>query len=274
MTAPSPVSVATVKAFLRRSGVGNVRATRFGEFIVASAPIVVWEAMFEVASSARAAPFPDPTPRVHLPALLPHAQTVFYAVTPKRSRRDGGPATAVYRAHRIVLPESLRDHVVAALNTVQTPVVSELTPAASVISGGPIPAAAIAKMFAPRPDKAVVPSSSGLGEPFPPLDGFTYPKLLDEQYNIDRSRRSSRKATQAVFESANQLMSEADLTLFQAAFALPSERVAKNVGGHIVSDACPGVQSCAEANLGQWQCMIGAQAPPTILSWSSVSSLF
>jgi len=82
MTAPSPVTVATVRAFLRRSGVGNVRATRFGEFIVASAPIVVWEAMFEVASSARAAPFPDPTARVHLPCC-PMPRPCFTQSRPK-----------------------------------------------------------------------------------------------------------------------------------------------------------------------------------------------
>ena len=220
MTAPAPESIATVMAYLRRSGASNVRSTRFGEYVVASAPVIVWEAVFEA---------------------------VFYEVTPKWGYRDGGPPAVTYRAHRIVMPEPLRNHVIASFNTVQMPAFPALMPGV-VVNGGPVPSAAVKQMFAPRPGEADAPPPE-LNEPFP-LDGFTFPRLLEDTYNIGRGHRGSRQATQAVFESAAQLLSEADLNLFQTAFALPVERVAEDVGGHIVAGPCRGVQICAEANLG------------------------
>ena len=50
---------------------------------------------------------------------------------------------------------------------------------------------------------------------------------------MGRLHHGSRQASQAVFESSNQVLSEYDLNSFQNVFGLPFERISSDVGGHI-----------------------------------------
>ena len=119
LTAPSAESIANVETFLKSFGVheSKQRKTLYGEFIIATAPVIVWEAMF---------------------------QTVFYELTPKKkgaglatassSSKTKTPMETAIRAKHISIPEPLREHVLAVFNTVQLPVFSSSLPPRGVYS--------------------------------------------------------------------------------------------------------------------------------------------
>ena len=134
LTAPSPESIANVEGFLKKFGVheSKQRKTLYGEFIVATAPVIVWEAMF---------------------------QTVFYELAPKKkgsgiasssssSSSKNKEITKAIRAKHISLPDALSEHVLAVFNTVQLPVFSSSLPPRGVYSNKePIPRAVVEAML-------------------------------------------------------------------------------------------------------------------------------
>ena len=196
LTAPSSESIANVETFLKSFGVheSKQRKTLYGEFIIATAPVIVWEAMF---------------------------QTVFYELTPQKkdstkhassssssssSSKNKKPIETAIRAKHISLPEPLREHVLAVLNTVQLPIFSSsLAPRGVISEKQAIPRAMVEAMSlgqglvrgqeegqgsAPVQEEE---SKKGFGqdseqeqgrllmeqEPVP-LTGYTYPKLLED----------------------------------------------------------------------------------------------
>merc|ERR1712063_141352 len=74
------------------------------------------------------------------------------------------------------------------------------------------------------------------------------PAALKSFYKI--TGVGSASSSQGVYESLSQTASPSDLATFQRQFNLPSEKIARDIGGHVSDSACSiNPNNCAEANL-------------------------
>lgn len=93
--------------------------------------------------------------------------------------------------------------------------------------------------------------------------GSMQPENLNRYYSIDNNTGSSL-SSQAVFQSNNQYVSPKDLASFQTAFKLPTQNIAKFVGGGKNDDICTVVPAtCSEGNLDMQYIMAISQGIPT-----------
>jgi len=97
-----------------------------------------------------------------------------------------------------------------------------------------------------------------------PASNLITPAVLNSFYQIT-SNTGSGQVSQAVFETSGQTYSPQDLSTFQGHFGLPTEAVAKDVGGHSSGLTCElNPNSCTEANLDvQYMMAISRTTPMT-----------
>merc|ERR1740138_832796 len=90
------------------------------------------------------------------------------------------------------------------------------------------------------------------------------PATLKSYYKV--TGEGSASVSQSVVETINQVASPSDLAAFQSEYSLPSQEIAKDIGGHNSDLICKfNPNSCAEANLDVQYMM--AMAPGTPLTY-------
>ena len=198
-----------IMQFLNHHKVANIRSTIFDDYIIADAPIQLWE---EILSAE------------------------FFEMQFTLDSRT------FVRSLEYSLPDRLVDFVDAVLNTVQIPHYN-------------------ASVSAPTTFENNMTAQA--------LFGVTTPALLNSVYNI-QSNIGSELTRQAVYANINQKFSPSDLTLFQLAFDLPLQGIAKGVGEHVDDNACLiSVSECMEANVDvQYITAVAQNVPTTYYYWS------
>ena len=225
----NPTATESVVAYLQSKGVVTMRTTRHGEFVIASASIYVWEEMF---------------------------QTVFYRIVNGKKSPSTSPTIvrrSTLRAKVYSVPKEIDSYLLSVLNTVQTPIFESKK---RITSGTAIPNAIVSKMSSTSTST----SSSNKNKAY--VTGFTYPKLLNEFYNIT-SNIGSELTTQSVFETSGQTFSTVDMAIFENTFSIPISQPVGDINDHIINTACKGVRDCAEANLDMQYLMAISQKTPT-----------
>ena len=226
----NPSAIKSVTNYLRARGVTNFRSTKYGEYIVATAPLFMWEVIFE---------------------------TIFYIVASSIDirRRSGSGQQTVLRGLRYTMPKELDPHLHAVFNIIETPSFSRLT---NTISGEAISKGKLAEALG-----EVLPSEKTINNKIRAyVTGFTYPNLINHYYNVS-SNKGSNLSSQAVFETSGQTFSTVDMEIFENAFDLPLAQPTVDINGHIIATACKGIKNCAEANLDVQYLMAVAQNTPT-----------
>ena len=220
------VATDSIKAFLKAEGVSISRTTQYGEFIVASAPIYIWERMFE---------------------------TVFYVVAGSANIRG----KSAVRALSYTIPHELRPHLLTVLNIIQTPVFET---SKKTISGERISKDILIETLGTSPHDSNKAYVNDRNRAY--VMGFTYPRLLNEFYNISNSE-GSILTSQAVFETSGQTFSTVDMAIFESTFDLPIAQPTTDINDHIIDTACKNLKDCAEANLDLQYLMAISQNTPT-----------
>jgi tripeptidyl-peptidase I len=226
----NPSAVQSVTNYLRARGITNFRTTKYGEYIIATAPLFMWEVLFE---------------------------TVFYKVAngiDKKRGRGSGQQTAL-RGLQYNMPKDLDPHLQAVFNIIETPSFSRLT---NTISGEAISKHKLAATLA-----ELLPADKMINNKLNAyVTGFTYPNLINHYYNVS-SNRGGNLTSQAVFETSGQMFSSVDMEIFENSFDLPIAQPTTDINDHIITTACKGIKDCAEANLDVQYLMAVAQDIPT-----------
>lgn len=228
----NPSATKSVTNYLAKKGI-SARTTKYGEYVIATAPLYVWEAIF---------------------------RTFFYTVTNVDTKAAGSsnrPKKTAFRALRYFTPKELQPHLLTVLNIIETPWFGKPR---NIISGEALSEDNIQSMTSQSPVLPVGTSVKDRDRAY--VTGFTYPRLINEYYNIT-SNIGSEHASQAVFETSGQTFSTVDMAVFESAFDLPIAQPTADINDHILSTACQGVRRCAEANLDVQYLMAIAQKVPT-----------
>ena len=175
-----------------------------------------------------------------------------YAVTPVTHGGAMKPAEEVVRYIRsevYSVPTDLDEHVSAVMNTVQMPSMNSNS----------------FKLKKPESKSAENALDFNLED-----GGYITPAGLIAAYNIDSSI-SHPRATQAVFESNNDMYSAADVTSFQTEFNLPLISVNTSVFNHNATLAycAANPNGCGESSL-DLQYMMAVSRSPTIHYYSNL----
>jgi tripeptidyl-peptidase-1 len=93
--------------------------------------------------------------------------------------------------------------------------------------------------------------------------GSVIPSVINQVYGVKSNKVATPKATQALFEALGQQYSPDDLTSFQQAYNLPTQKISKVVGTDDGSQCSWNPNACAEANLDVQYMMAVAQNSPT-----------
>lgn len=226
----NPLGVQSVTNYLLARGITNFRTTKYGEYIIATAPLYMWEVLF---------------------------RTTFYNVANSygKKRRRGSDQQSALRGLEYTVPEELDPHLLAVFNIIETPAFSRLT---NTISGEAISKRKLAATLAglPPADKMINSKLKAY------VTGFTYPNLINHYYNVS-SNKGSNLTSQAVFETSGQTFSSVDMEIFENSFDLPMAQPTTDINDHIIATACKGIKNCAEANLDVQYLMAVAQDTPT-----------
>jgi len=103
-------------------------------------------------------------------------------------------------------------------------------------------------------------------------DGAVTPSVINSVYSVF-SNKGNGMASQAVYESLGQSASAQDLTDFQTYFGLPLQSISNDIGNHFTQtdsgNGCP--DNCAEASLDVQYIMAVAQDIPTTFYYSESS---
>jgi len=188
-----------IMSYLRAEGVSVHNVTTHGEFIVASAPVNVFERMFDT-------------------EFYNH----YYAV-----EGEGMAETAYFRADRYSIPAKLHGHVFTVLNTVQMPSPRpRRTLARFDFPDGPATAPS-ANATRLRDIKAAAGSTPIQNQ----VTSSMTPAKLIAGYNID-STATSKSSTQAIFATPTgsngfNVMIRTDLAKFQSVYNIPSNPISK-----------------------------------------------
>lgn len=176
--------------------------------------------------------------------------TEFFEYQP---REEAMKDVRVVRAESYSLPDELQHHVSFVLNIVSFPLPSEISRA----------------LIPKRRKAAQEPTAIDLtAKKF--IKGYVTPALINQVYDV-RNNTGSRFASQGVYETIDQTYSPTDLTVFQRFFGLPTEKVAKVIGGHANNNAClkDHGNDCVEANLDvQYLMAVGQHIPTMYYYWS------
>lgn len=99
--------------------------------------------------------------------------------------------------------------------------------------------------------------------------GNITPQSLYRYYNIKPSL-GNNKTTQAAIQMDSQIVSTYDLNLFQQYYKLPTQKLARSVGGQVTSSTCPSADYCDEANLDfQYIMAVGRSVATTSIYFDS-----
>lgn len=226
----NPLGVQSVTNYLLARGITNFRTTKYGEYIIATAPLYMWEVLFK---------------------------TTFYNVenSYNKKRRRGSGQQSALRGLEYTVPKELDPHLLAVFNIIETPAFSRLT---NTISGEAISRRKLAVTLA-----GLLPADKMINSKLKAyVTGFTYPNLINHYYNIS-SNTGSNLTSQAVFETSGQTFSSVDMEIFENSFDLPIAQPTTDINDHIIATACKGIKNCAEANLDVQYLMAVAQDTPT-----------
>lgn len=242
----NPSASNKVKQYLHSIGARIVDEALSAEYIIAEAPLKIWEREF---------------------------QTEFH-----HYEQHNEKTLEIIRSEKYSIPIALADHVETVFNTVQfMPVQSRMShrkkvPEDFVHSHSP------QELKAAKHTGSVI--SSAYSNPYSP---FASPALLDHVYNI-KHHNGNNLTTQGIYETGEAL-NPVDLIRFQQYFGLPDDKLALDIGGYVDPRACRGGQGyytyysgeyyfpddvdCGEANLdGQYIMAMGQSVPTIYYSWN------
>jgi len=239
-----PGAAIAAKEALLAAGATSVRVSRYSEYVIAKAPVSVWEKVFS---------------------------TNFYVI----NRIDSSLASIkpVIRALEYFMPEELAPHAEAVLNTCQMPPpqLFRKRPEASPATGSsPLSFSAASTTTSPLTSGNTAGAAArmrlqdhldslSLAEVAPDtiyannsaVYGNVIPEVIRDAYGIPSNRIGVAEATQAVYESVLQNYSPSDLDLFQSLFGtLHTQPVA--IGGQDNDTVCANPLTsgnCGEDNL-------------------------
>ena len=214
--------------------------TLYDEYITATGPVEVWEALLNTEFNVYA---------------LKEAQS---GLDSAESDVGHEKVRSFIRSELYSLPSEMSEHITAVFNTVQFPELRRKKRSAKV-----------RKVKKAMESVLSDTTQSGI------VSGYVTPQLLYQYYAISNPVGSA-KVSQAVFESLNDAMNPDDLTLFQQTFNLPVEAISLDIGGHISTEACNTdyYDGCVESNLDVQYIMAVSQSTPTTyyyydyISWS------
>jgi tripeptidyl-peptidase-1 len=180
--------------------------------------------------------------------------TQFYEYEPEQQELAD---VRIVRAESYSLPEELQNHVSYVFNIISFPLPSE-----------------VSRALIPKRSPIVGDLGEGnskidiAGKKF--INRYVTPALLNQVYDI-RNNTGSRHASQGVYETIGQTYSPSDLRVFQNYFGLPTEKVARVIGGHANNNACAKDHGndCVEANLDiQYLMGVSQHVSTTYYYWS------
>ena len=234
-----------IAEYLLSAGAVIVSETLYGEYITASAPVSVWEEMFDT--------------EFHAYSVLPSDRTHTYR------REDDESVRSYIRTHEYSLPVALIGHVHSVMNTIQMPPINikrmprkrftteEAKDIAKKISQNSHHATterAARKAAQIAVEKALVRGTGLTGSDVAERElterelqaptglepiGYIYPEYLSQIYNID-SNLGHPLVRQAAFAAYDQYYSPADLAAFQVNFNIPNLPVNMSLGNHTAAD--------------------------------------
>ena len=223
----NPEAHEEIIAYLKAAGAAVSVVETTSEHITARAPIGIWERMLD---------------------------TEFYSYTLPQSVVDIATTDSTntanlhtfVRTEKYSVPLALDSHVAFVMNTVQLPQLrSSKTPLFKVD---------------PRDLKVEL---TKFGEETELYASYVTPQLINNIYNID-SNVGHPRATQAAYETVQQLFSPEDLLQFQQTFKLPIRETNASYGGHLATAAfckASGYTICAEGNLDIMYMLAMADTP-------------
>ena len=231
----NPESKDEIMAYLKAAGATVTLVSHAGESITASASIGVWERMFNTEFFTYTLP-----------------ESVVDSTTP--SSRNAANLHTFVRTEEYSVPLALDSHVDFVMNTVQLP----------QLRSSKIPYIKVNPSDLPS-------GSSRFNLETEVIPNFVTPQVINNIYNIE-SNTGHPRATQAAYETVEQLFSEGDLTQFQKTFKLPIRAINASYGGHLATpEFCKasGYSICAEGNLDIMY-MLSIADTPTIHWYSDL----
>ena len=220
--------------YLKGVGADVVSQTVYGEYVIARAPISVWEGLFGTTFS---------TYRLH--------------------DRHTDATVEVVRTEEYSLPRSLHEHVSFAMNTVQMPVTAFPSTRKRMVrksekKGAKAPSGVMNVEADGKSRSGLKPADRPpygwdreQDEYHPPyIAASVTPATLRKVYSIP-SNIGSPLVTQAVFQTDNQTYSPQDLFTFERMYSIKEHDVSRVIGGHKADLACTydDGEICGEANL-------------------------
>jgi tripeptidyl-peptidase I len=225
-------AIKTVLQYLESHGVSIISKTLFDNYIVAEAPVTLWNQLL---------------------------QTKFYHV--KVYNEITEEEHSYLRAKEYTIPSELGNLVDHIFNTVQIPVAMKRDrhshhSSKTTVNSQPLTST----------DLLIASSSSSINTLAAVFANAVYPAVINQYYHVPNNTGNAL-TNQSVYETINQTASPSDLTAFQSLFSLPIESIAVDIGGHLSNRACDtseGLSLCDEANLDVQYLMGLSQKTPTI----------
>jgi len=241
--------------------------TLYDEYITATGPVEVWEALLKTEFNV---------------------YTLKEAFSgPHSAESDVGheKVRAFIRSESYSLPSELSEHVTAVFNTVQFPELrrkkrsvvhkAKLAVDSMLSDTGKLTPGTISgyRGVVSKAKKAMESVLSDIDSQSGIISGYVTPQLLYQYYNISNPVGSA-DVSQAVFETGNDAMNPDDLTYFQETFNLPVEAISEDIGGHVSTQACDTnvYEDCYESNLDVQYIMAVSQSTPTTYYYYNGSS--
>ena len=214
--------------------------TLYDEYITATGPVEVWEALLNTEFNVYA------------------LKEAHFGVDSAESDVGHMKSRVFVRSESYSLPSELSEHVTAVFNTVQFPELRRKRRSVTVSK-------------AKKAVESVLSDTTQSGI----MSGYVTPQLLYQYYTISNPVGSAN-VSQAVFASLNDALNPDDLTLFQQTFSLRVEAISQDIGGHVSTQACNTLfyDGCVESNLDVQYIMAVSQSTPTtyyyydFISWS------
>ena len=215
-----------VLSYVMDAGAKIVSETSFGDYITASAPVSVWEKMFD---------------------------TEFFTYSMSTT---SGDENKYIRAEKYSLPSILHTHVESVFNTIQMPSDQALS--------ARNPSRILPLMIDPNAGTNPVIQFPTIHLPNVVSTLLLSPSLIIKEYNID-SNVSHPLATQAVLGVPTQFFSPMDLYRFQDSNSLPRRNITASYGGHIATKLECNINRdvCGLSNM-DIQLMMSISGSPTI----------
>lgn len=231
-----------------------ISETMYGEYVTVTAPVAAWEHMFNTKFKIFGRPKFEKQNKLESSMGIDSSNG--------SDGSDGSDGMEyVLRAEEYSLPEELYDHILGVFKVADFPLVPKRRRVLTASQGSPS-----------SPSQTMSTEAVERELSNPPIPSVT-PQLLNNIYNID-SNIGHEYASQAVYETIEQVVSKADLVTFLDHFGIYNSSVVdhiRNVGGHYIKERCVDSNMCGEANLDiQWMMAISRNSPTWI--WHSNTS--